>query len=416
MLKNKYPYSNIHEINLDWIIEQMTSLGNQMDNFTLLNTIKIADPIAWDITSVYDRLTIVSHQETEGYVAYISAKDVPAGIAISNTDYWVRMATVIDAGDLSDLRQEMVDEINRVYLLTQEENNTLYRTLEEDIATAYDNAIDAINNLSFPIVNHNRMTYYIDASGGDDSNDGLTQATAFKTFDRFMQQAEIYSALHGRIVSAGNYVYSYNEIANIDLDIQATVSGVVLTLTSNPTDNRFTFYNGRINIYGAYGVSVPMELRLDTDGIIYMVGCTSAIHDLNLFNQLRVYGGEIWLENVGVYKLYSRNSFVRMSAGSVRNNDTDASAIRLLNCTACFLSGITVESLSEQAASGISLLSAIGGVLTLIGEAFNITAQSNYDHGIELAYGVMVANTSQRTMFNTYSVNGNSIGSETITN
>ena len=46
---------------------------------------KFADPIAWDNANAYEALTIVTYNGT----SYTSKKSVPAGTAITNTEYWV---------------------------------------------------------------------------------------------------------------------------------------------------------------------------------------------------------------------------------------------------------------------------------------------------------------------------------------
>ena len=86
LFNGKYPYTDFHELNLDWIISKLIQMDSKLTNFVNLNTIKYADPISWDITKQYETNTIVIDQTTG--VAYISAKPVPAGVAISNTDYW----------------------------------------------------------------------------------------------------------------------------------------------------------------------------------------------------------------------------------------------------------------------------------------------------------------------------------------
>ena len=64
----------------------MIELSDTVENFVALNTIKYADPIQWNITSQYEANTVVV--DPQNGTAYISSRPVPAGVALSNTDYW----------------------------------------------------------------------------------------------------------------------------------------------------------------------------------------------------------------------------------------------------------------------------------------------------------------------------------------
>lgn len=82
---NIYPYSDIHELNLDWILKTVKGLEGEMNEFTAANKIKYGG--AWDISKQYEAWTVVSASDG----AYISKVPIPAGIAIDNEEYWVSM-------------------------------------------------------------------------------------------------------------------------------------------------------------------------------------------------------------------------------------------------------------------------------------------------------------------------------------
>lgn len=83
---NEYPYRNLTDLNLDFILKAIKSFQNELSNFVNFNTIKYADPIQWNITTQYEANTVVI-DGTSGN-AYLSTQAVPSGVAISNTDYW----------------------------------------------------------------------------------------------------------------------------------------------------------------------------------------------------------------------------------------------------------------------------------------------------------------------------------------
>ena len=86
------PYTNFHDLNLDWIIKDLTDIDRRLANFVSLNTIKYADPIKWDITSQYAQNTLVI--DPQDGTAYLSVQPVPQGVQITNADYWTPVFTL----------------------------------------------------------------------------------------------------------------------------------------------------------------------------------------------------------------------------------------------------------------------------------------------------------------------------------
>lgn len=110
---NKYPYTDFHELNLDWIIGQIKMLRHEMTEFEILNTITIGG--TWDITQQYSQWTLVDDGSGIGYV---SIRPVPAGIQLTNTDYWIR---VCDYSAVLDQLTGAIDYVNKKF-----ERNVLY--------------------------------------------------------------------------------------------------------------------------------------------------------------------------------------------------------------------------------------------------------------------------------------------------
>lgn len=82
----EFPHTRTYDNDLGWLIAHVIRMSKQLENFINFNTIKYADPIAWNITTQYEANTVVINP-ADG-TAYISTKPVPSGVLINNTDYW----------------------------------------------------------------------------------------------------------------------------------------------------------------------------------------------------------------------------------------------------------------------------------------------------------------------------------------
>lgn len=89
---SRFPGTNFHELNIDWLIDQVKALGAELKEFEAINTIKLEG--IWDISKNYGVWSVVTDDNGDGY---ISIQPVPAGIQIDNTDYWMKLYDFVTA-------------------------------------------------------------------------------------------------------------------------------------------------------------------------------------------------------------------------------------------------------------------------------------------------------------------------------
>lgn len=80
-----FPYTNFHELNLNWILSTIKKLDSEIDEFVQTNVLTYADPIQWNITTQYAKNTVVVGPDG---TAYMSVAPVPTNTLLTNTDYW----------------------------------------------------------------------------------------------------------------------------------------------------------------------------------------------------------------------------------------------------------------------------------------------------------------------------------------
>ena len=79
---NNYPYTDAHELNLDFILKKIKELNIIMDEFVVKNAITYHGQ--WDIINQYGAWAIVE----DDIKLYISIQPVPAGIYLYDRNYW----------------------------------------------------------------------------------------------------------------------------------------------------------------------------------------------------------------------------------------------------------------------------------------------------------------------------------------
>lgn len=100
-----FPNVSAYDSDLREVLAMLRGVTCKMKDFEVIN--KITNAGAWDITKQYKPWTIVS----DNNIGYISVRPVPAGIEITNTDYW---ALVADYDILITNLSERISELENI--------------------------------------------------------------------------------------------------------------------------------------------------------------------------------------------------------------------------------------------------------------------------------------------------------------
>lgn len=90
---NLYPYKNLNDFNLDYILKTLKQLKETVETFIATETVTFADPILWNISIQYAKNTIVLSNSGD---AYLSKQAVPVNIQLDNPDYWQEIFNFAD--------------------------------------------------------------------------------------------------------------------------------------------------------------------------------------------------------------------------------------------------------------------------------------------------------------------------------
>lgn len=130
MFDTRWPYTNFHELNLDWILETLKKQDAAIADFISLNSITYANPLQWDITRQYPKNQVVLDTNGDGY---LSVQPVPVGVEIDNTDYWTKIGNFSELWSTVKLAITAADEGLKTTASADREsgdlvwlNNTLY--------------------------------------------------------------------------------------------------------------------------------------------------------------------------------------------------------------------------------------------------------------------------------------------------
>lgn len=87
LIGHKYPFTDFHELNLDWCITAVLQLQKAFEDFSAGNKLIFANPLQHDLTKTYAKNTIVV--DSVSGTAYLSLEAVPVGVQLDNASYWL---------------------------------------------------------------------------------------------------------------------------------------------------------------------------------------------------------------------------------------------------------------------------------------------------------------------------------------
>lgn len=287
----EFPYTNFHELNLDWILAEIKKLRADFAEFVGGHTITYADPIQWSILTAYPAYTIVLDNLGN---AYMTIQDTPAGTPLTDTDYWMQI------GNFYGYVDAMLDTVRH------------YSAFEQP-------------------------KYYINSTTGSDDNPG-TAALPFATIDKFMALSDQYSAIECHITGAGDYrVTGRSTIAGLDVRIYGDVPDINIYLHGDDSVDYYHVLNSHLRLQD---VTVYVQNGGNTHGNIIGVNAVIALNNVALpYGGLECNGGELIIETASVQYCTVHNGYGRFYKCRILNTDPDKNAYDLVNSMIEFRAG-----------------------------------------------------------------------------
>lgn len=352
----EFPYTNFHELNLDWLIRQMIDLRKDMADFVGGHTITYADPIQWSILTAYPAYTIVLDNVGD---AYMAIQDVPAGTPLTDTDYWMQI------GNFYGYVASMVDTARHYTAFEQPE-------------------------------------YYINGSTGSDNNPG-TAALPFKTIDKFMAVSDQYSAIRAHIVAAGDYrVTGRSTIAGLDVRIFGDVAGVNVYLHGDDGIDYYHVFNSHLHLEG---VTVYVQNGGNTHGNIIGVNSVIVLTDTDMpYGGIECNGGELQIARGSTQYCELRNGFGRFYYCTIMNTDPARTAYMFTNAHVDMRGNNDTTALTADS-TGNSVIQATCSHLSVRDYFVSSTASGHrYYNALTATFSTIIINSSIENDYDQYTV------------
>ena len=203
---------HMYQYDIGWLVDKLLSFETELNTAIDLKTIHYADPIQWDITTQYAPNTVVVDPKTG--TAYMSKVPVPAGILLTNTDYWVVIFNYQRIYDkiMSGIAFNDKDNLNATKDLTINDlvwyGGDLYRCIR-----------------AIP-----RGTTYIPGTN-------LTPTTIEECLETYYGNDRVANVLNDTVNVSRNYTLNAGNIAETSANRTVNVSGDIAETSANRTVN-----------------------------------------------------------------------------------------------------------------------------------------------------------------------------------
>ena len=365
----EFPYTNFHELNLDWLLKEMKELRHDFAEFVGGHEIKYADPIQWDILTSYLAYTIVLDSYGN---AYMSIQDTPAGTALTNTDYWMQI------GNFYSYVPQIVED--------------------EGI---------------YPQVRMQKhFRYYLNGNTGSDDNTGLSASQAFKTLDKALSMTTKTTQMRLNITAAGTYeLHDIDNISGVAILIDTNVSGVIIKLNGD-SGGQFSFYNCHLHLTGV-DASNPITLYCEPVGgvyhPIYGVNSTFTFDYVSMpYNRLQVGAGSVVLTGCTMKSVRClAGSFLEFNNSKIINQDPTLNAIIANNSKVRVYGTFEVDTL-PIVGTNVAILDMVGSDLYYAASTLP-AVNTQYQYGVYANYARVKMTTAKLNAFAAAADTGNEV-------
>lgn len=143
LFNHKYPYTDFHELNLDWILCKMRELDSTLTEFTTLNKLQWCG--AWDISKSYSAWSLVDDGNGNGYV---STGPVPAGVQLTDTNYWQKVANYSALYSAFEQRIDLLEDGEAEIKTDLNSEIEARKEADASLQNSIDSVSDAISEVS----------------------------------------------------------------------------------------------------------------------------------------------------------------------------------------------------------------------------------------------------------------------------